>query len=227
MTRLVLSAACLLLLLCTPAILPAQASPSNLYGDRFRGAYLSLGYSAVKPNLDETARALFEAAGTFSLGAGAYAELGYDWRNIGVAVGMDLAAHDVGGRSGASLAVLGLLRWRPDMELPGAFVPAVQLGYVRAGVGSVELRPSEVPAEFRFGGYTGNDTPKSAALLGNGIRTGIELERSVGRSVAARIGVAMDAVWYTDGTYDDDFLVPEGGMSRFLRASSGLTWRPF
>lgn len=226
MTRLALCASCLVLLLSRPAILPAQASPAA-GDDRLRGGYISLGYSAVKPNLDHAARSLFEAAGTFSLGAGAYVELGYDWSRFGMAVGMDLAGHDVGGRSGASLALQGVLRWRPGLELPGAFVPTVKLGYVRTGVGSVDLRPSEVPAEFRFGGYTGSDAPRSAALIGNGIRTGIELERSVGRSVAARIGVAMDAAWYTDGTYDDDFLVPEGGMSHTLRVSLGLTWRPF
>lgn len=216
-----------LLILGGPGILSAQTAKPSTSGEPLQGFHISLGYTAIKPNLDDTAEALFDAAGRFETGAGMYAELGYEWRRFGMAAGIEIAGHEVGGQSGSSLSFVALFRWRPAVTLAGSLLPAVQLGYLRSGLGSVDLRPSELPPAFRLGGLNGDDSPQSASLIGNGIRTGIELQRKIGKAFAVWIQTSMDATWYTDGTYDEDFVVPESGMSHALRASLGVTWWPF
>ena len=217
----------------------ALGLPVALLAQEGSGLHLAFELLLARPYLDERSGEVFDEIGPFRAGPGAGLGIGYGRHRLGATAFAEIAGLEIGppierdgmdmGRASALLWSYGLLvHWSPGRRL-GGWQPALSMGYVRQRVGSVIVRPDQLPP-FAWELATDPDA-HPASVAGAGIRLGLALDRPVpgdafpGRPWV-RIRSSGDIVRYRSFSYrGSDRRLPEAGTGFTPGVSVGLLWR--
>ena len=190
----------------------AQVPNKVRSGELWIAGRLSLGSTVLN---SETARP-WEAIGQPGASVGGVLSLGYDRRQLGGALDIDLASQAVGSRRGSNLGLAATLRWRPEWRPMTDWEPTVSLGFMRLGVGGVRVSSSQLPAGvFRSGAVGAAGATDKLTLIGNGLRTALAVERRLGTKANLVIGLGLDAVYFDTAAYqgyDESLASPGWGL---------------
>lgn len=213
----------------TPGTVRAQSNEPDAPPPFAKGFRLSMGVSYGHPWLDSRVSALWERVGTFGGGGGVDIGLRYDWSRFGLSLGLSPANASLGVRHAVVLSLSAVGHWIPPVSFDspiGPLHPIVTVGYVREGLGGVELSPVELPPEVAA--HDVFSQPAIMSIYGNGARLGVAVEQAFAAPFAVRLGVEADVVRFGTISYQAfEWSLDPGGTGVLYRGVLKVIWRPF
>lgn len=199
--------------------------PSEMIGVR---TVLSLGY--LRPFLGGGGERVFGREGRFEAAEALQVGLGYDRARYGGTVALEIASPGLGERQASALSLAALAHWYPDLRVLRQWQPVFTAGYVRHGLGGLDMYSEHLPT-FVIDTDAAGIPPRiveNVGLLGNGLRAGVGARRKVFGAGALVLEATGDLVSFSafssDGSEDS---VPAPGSSFIPRLAVGLTFWPF
>lgn len=165
-----------------------------------------------------------EAPGQTDSGPGLNLRLGYDLRRFGFTVGLELAEFSAGDSIGGAAGLVGLLHWRPGIQVGNAFESVITAGYVRKVAGSVNFE-RRFPEDVCIPSFDGIC---SVSTIGDGLRLGVGVESPGAAKIAFVGNVSLDLISFRQVEANGlTALFSNSGWSVWPLLAVGVEWRPF